>query len=93
MLPTVGLRIAFRKGQLSCTPEMDGLSVSQLAEFPSITGTWSLQAGRAGGERIQGNPSERKDGPWQLTEPFLLKLTFPSCFLQPLQASLPLLLL
>jgi hypothetical protein len=40
-----------------------------------------------------GNPDERKDGPWQLTEPFLLKLTFPSCFLQPLQAGLPLLLL
>lgn len=42
---------------------MDGLSVSQLAAFPSITGTWSLQAGRAGGERIGGNPGERKDGP------------------------------
>lgn len=72
---------------------MDGLSVSQLAELPSITETQSLQSGRVGGERIQGNSGERKNGPWQLTDSFLLKLTFPSCFFQPLQAGLPRLLL
>jgi hypothetical protein len=51
---------AFRKGQLSCKPEMDGLSVSQLAEFPSITGTWSLQAGR---ERNRGTLMRERMGP------------------------------
>lgn len=37
---------------------MDGLRVSQLAEFPCITRTWGLQAGRT--------PGRRKDSgePW-----------------------------